>query len=131
MTFDEFFRCMDYLGFNCTCSTCWCQKNYLEKPQSVESRNKKQEEKIKLNRKNWKENLLKLEMGAWQWRQSLPPSLPSRKCQELVFCFIRCKLMSKPFNTEFQKKKSKSSQPLQFNTEFRKNARSSKNSSFL
>jgi len=63
----------------------------LEKPQSVESRNKKQEEKIKLNRKNWKENLMKLEMGAWQtqpppiwgggrgWRQSLPPPLPALK----------------------------------------------------
>ena len=45
------------------CSTTRCQKNYLERTQSVETRNKKLEEKRKLNWKNWKGNLLKLEMG--------------------------------------------------------------------
>jgi len=45
-----------------TCSTARCQKNYFERPQSAETRNKKQEEKRKLNRKNWKGNLLILEI---------------------------------------------------------------------
>ena len=31
-------------------------KSFLERPQRVETRNKKQDEKIKLNRKNWKGN---------------------------------------------------------------------------
>jgi len=47
----------------------------LERPQSVETRNKNKEEKRKLNRKNWKGNLLILEMGAWK---TFPPP-PTRE----------------------------------------------------
>jgi len=38
----------------------------LEKPKSVETRNKKQKENRKFNRKKWKGNLLILEMRAWK-----------------------------------------------------------------
>jgi len=40
-------------------------------------RNKKQEEKIKLNRENWKGNILILDIGR------CPPPLPPRKYQDL------------------------------------------------
>ena len=53
-----------------TCSTTKCQKNYLERPLRLETRIKKQEEKRKLTRKNWKVNLLILEMGTWK---TFPP----------------------------------------------------------
>ena len=45
-------------NFSPTCSTTRSQKNYLERPQSIETRKKKQDEKRKLNRKKWKGNLL-------------------------------------------------------------------------
>ena len=43
-----------------TCSTTRCHKNYLERLQSVETRNKKQEEKRKkkIEQENWKGSLL-------------------------------------------------------------------------
>ena len=59
-----------------TYSTTHCKKNYLERRQSVETRNKKKEEKRKLNRKNWKNNLLILEMGVW--KMSPPPKRQGR-----------------------------------------------------
>ena len=58
-----------------TCSTTWCQKYYSERPQSVETKRKMQEEKRKLKRTNWKGNLLIIEMGAWKRFLSTPPPL--------------------------------------------------------
>jgi len=67
------------------------------RPQSVETRNKKQEEKRKLNRKNWKGNFLILEMGAWKM---FPPP-PPKKLSEIDVLLSQMQLMSKLFSIEF------------------------------
>ena len=98
-------------------------KELFGEPYSVETRNKKQEEKCKLNLKNWEGNLLILGMGAWK---TLPPALhqpppsPRAKKSGIGVMLSQKQLMSKQFYTEFREKETRSFQLVQCNTEFRK-----------
>ena len=95
-------------NFSPSCSTTRSQKNYLERPQSIETRKKKQDEQRKLNRKKWKGNLLiryidirdgglkDVPPGEGGGGEMIAPRQgPQENIMELVFLLSQVQLISK------------------------------------